>query len=66
MKENQVSISVKEQAQKLVDNLSEDSSWDDLMGQIYVLQAIENGLEDSAAGRIVDVEAVRARFGLDR
>ena len=58
--------SVKEQAQKLVDNLSEDASWEDLMRQIYVLQAIEKGLEDSDAGRVVEVEEVRSRFGLDQ
>lgn len=66
MKNDSSISSVKEQAQKLVDNLSDDASWDDLMRQIYVLQAIEKGLEDSDAGRVVEVNEVRARYGLDQ
>jgi len=55
---------VKEEARKLVDNLPEDVTWDDLMYQIYVRQTIEAGLADSEAGRVIDVEDVRKRFGL--
>ena len=55
---------VKEQARKIVDDLPEDASWDDLMYRIYVRQAIEAGLRDSDAGRTLDVKEVRARFGL--
>ena len=55
---------IKQEAQKLVENLTEDSTWDDLMYQIYVRQAIEAGLEDSKAGRTIDVKEVRARFEL--
>jgi predicted transcriptional regulator len=55
---------VKEEARRLVEGLPEDASWEDLMYQIYVRQAIEAGLEDSEAGRTVDVKEARARFGL--
>ncbi len=55
---------IKQEAQKLVENLTEDATWDDLMYQIYVRQAIESGLEDSEAGRTIDVKEVRARFEL--
>lgn len=55
---------IKQDAQKLVENLTEDATWDDLMYQIYVRQAIEGGLEDSEAGRTIDVKEVRARFEL--
>jgi len=47
-----------------VENLPEDVTWDDLMYQIYVRQTIEAGLADSEAGRVIDVEDVRKRFGL--
>lgn len=56
---------VKEQARKMVEDLPEDASWDDLMYRIYVRQAIEAGLQDSDAGRTLDVKEVRARFGLE-
>jgi len=55
---------VKEEARRLVENLPEDVTWDDLMYRIYVRQAIEAGLADSEADRVVEVEDVRKRFGL--
>ena len=55
---------VKEEARKLVENLPDDVTWDDLMYQIYVRQTIEAGLADSEGGRVIEVEDVRKRFGL--
>ena len=55
---------IKQEAHCLVDALPEDATWEDLMYEIYVLQAIEAGIADSEAGRRVDVKEVRARFGL--
>ena len=55
---------IKQEAARLVEALSEDASWDDLMYQIYVRQAIEAGLSDSDAGRTLNVEEVRSKFGL--
>ena len=57
---------IKEEARRLIDNLPEDSTWDDLMYEIYVRQAIESGLNDIEAGRVFSVEEVRAKFGLQR
>ena len=55
---------VKEEARRLVENLPEDVTWDDLMYQIYVRQTIEAGLADSEADRVIEVKDVRKRFGL--
>ncbi len=55
---------IKEEARRMVEELPEDATWDDLMREIYVRQAIEAGLEDSDAGRTLDVKEVRAKFGL--
>lgn len=55
---------VKQEARKLLNNLPEDATWDDLMYRIYVHQAIEAGLKDSDAGHKIDVKEVRKRFGL--
>jgi predicted transcriptional regulator len=57
---------IKDEARRLVEKLPEDSTWDDLMREIYVRQAIESGLADSQAGRTMDVEEVRAKFGLPK
>ena len=58
--------SIKDRARQLIDRLPENSTWDDLMHEIYVRQAIEAGLADSQAGRTADVEEVRAQFGLSK
>ena len=58
--------SVKDEARKLIEKLPENTTWDDLMREIYVRQAIESGLADSQAGRTTDVAEVRAKFGLPK
>ncbi len=60
------STNVKQEARHLVEKLSKDATWDDLMYEIYVRQTVEAGLEDSKAGRTVDVAEVRAKFGLSK
>jgi len=59
-----MSKNIKEDARQLLDNLPENATWEDLMYEIYVRQAIEAGIEDSDAGRTMDVAEVRAKFGL--
>lgn len=56
--------SIKEDARRLVEKLPDNSTWDDLVHEIYVRQAIEAGLVDSQAGRTTAVEQVRTSFGL--
>ena len=58
------SINIKQEAHRLVDGLPDGATWEDLMYQIYVVKAIESGLEDSEAGRTVDVKRVRTWLGL--
>ncbi|MES9858467.1 MAG: hypothetical protein ABW166_17970 [Sedimenticola sp.] len=54
----------KEDAHKLIDQLPPNATWDDLMHEIYVREAIEKGLEDSKAGRTKDVAEIRRKYGL--
>lgn len=57
-------LMTKEKAHKLVDQLPPQATWDDLMHEIYVRQAIEQGLADSKSGRTKAVREVRAKYGL--
>jgi Tfp pilus assembly protein PilO len=59
-------VNVKAEARQLIDRLPDDSTWDDLMHEIYVRQVIEAGLTDSRVGRMTGVEQVRQEFGLDK
>ncbi len=51
---------IKDEEHRLVANLPDHATWDDLMYEIYVRTAIETGIEDSQAGRAIKVEVVRA------
>ena len=54
----------KQEAHRLVDRLPDNATWDDLMHEIYVREAIDRGLADSRAGRTKAVHDVRAKYGL--
>jgi hypothetical protein len=41
--------SIKEEARRLVEKLPENSTWEDLVHEIYVRQAVEAGLAESQA-----------------
>ena len=56
---------LKQKAHRLVNDLPESATWEDLTYRIYVREAIEAGLKDSDQGRTLSVEAVRASFNLD-
>ena len=47
---------VKDAAKAILDKLPDDASWEDVQYHLYVRQQIEAGLEDDAAGRLVDTD----------
>jgi hypothetical protein len=57
-------MSIKQTAHQLVENLPEDSTWEDLMYQIYVREVIEQGLEDSRANRVYPTDEIRQHLSL--
>jgi hypothetical protein len=61
-----MSVPIKNEAHKIIDQMPENSTWDDIIQEIYVRQVIEKGLADSNAGRIKDVHDVRGKYGLSK
>jgi len=55
---------VKHEARRIVEQLPDDATWDDLFYELYVRQTIEAGLQDCREGRTVPVAEVRRRLGL--
>ena len=53
---------VKSEARKIVEDLPESATWEDLMYRIHVREAIEAGIDDSDQCRTVDVKEVRKGF----
>jgi hypothetical protein len=58
--------SIKAQAARIVRELPDSASWDDVMYHLYVRQKIDTGLADIAAGRVHSHAAVLKEFGLAR
>lgn len=59
------SSNIKETAHQLIDQLPEDSTWNDAIYEMVVRREIDLGLDDSEAGNTTSVEDVRKEFGLD-
>ena len=54
--------SIKPDARQLVESLPESATWDDLAYEIYVRQAIDAGVTDADAGRVVEHDDAMARI----
>lgn len=54
----------KQEAHKLIDELPETATWDDLAERIEAIIDIEAGLADSKAGRLTENADLRREFGL--
>jgi len=52
---------VRDEAKRLIDQLPAGAGWDDVAYEVYVRQAIAEGLADAEAGRTVDHETALAR-----
>jgi len=57
-------LEIKKETDLLIDDLPEETSWDDLMYKIYVRQKIEKGLKDSEEGRVYSTDEVREKLNL--
>ena len=55
----------KQEAHKLIDELPETASWDELIYQAALHRAIERGLAQTDAGQLIPVEALLKDYGLN-
>ena len=55
-------MTTKDTVRALLDRLPDDCSLDDVLYHLYVVQAIDRGLEDSEAGRLVSHDQVIAEM----
>jgi predicted transcriptional regulator len=56
--------SVKNEAKRLIENLPDTASWDDLMYEVYGRQKIDDGIKAADEGRVLTHEEVRKRFAM--
>jgi hypothetical protein len=57
-------MGVKKNAKALVESLADNATWEELIYQIDVQEAIDRGLEASAAGRVHDSASALQKLGL--
>lgn len=55
-------MEAKQTVRELLDRLPDDSSMDDILYHLYVVQAIERGGKDAEAGRTISHSEVRERL----
>ena len=53
---------IKDEARRLVEQLPDDATWEDLQYQIYFRQAVQAGLQDSHAGHVVPHDEAKRQF----
>jgi predicted transcriptional regulator len=53
---------VKKQALEMMKKLPKQSTWDDIMYEIYVRKKIETGIQAADEGKVVPHDAVKKRF----
>lgn len=56
--------SVKDEAREVVESLTDDATWDDVIYLMYLREKRARGQADSEAGRTSSLDEVRRRFGL--
>ncbi|MCK4731797.1 MAG: hypothetical protein KAT65_04985 [Methanophagales archaeon] len=52
----------KKEVQKMLEQIPDDSSFEDIQYHIYVREKIERGLKDIEEGRILDQEEIERRM----
>jgi len=55
---------IKAEARRIIDELPDSASWEDLIYRLYVRQSIEAGIKDADEANVESVEDVRRSFGL--
>ena len=53
---------LKQEAHKLVDQLPDGATWEDVMYEAYVRQAVQEGINAADRGEFASEEEVRRRF----
>jgi predicted transcriptional regulator len=53
---------VKDEVRKLLDEIPEEATWDDIMYEFYVRKKVSLGLADLDAGRMVSQEEVEKKY----
>ena len=57
-----MAATAKEAARQIIEHLSDQATWNDIMYELYVKQKMEEGLADIEAGRTIPHEELKAEM----
>ena len=60
---NSATATAKQEVEHLLQNLPDDATLEDIQYHLYVLEKINRGMDDVAAGRVYTVAQARERLG---
>ena len=52
----------KDEAKRIIENLPEEATWDDIMYQLYVKEKVEKSLDDVEKGKLLSHDEVKKRL----
>lgn len=52
----------RDEAKRIIENLPEEATWDDIMYQLYVKEKVEKSLDEVEQGNIISHEDVKKRL----
>ncbi len=52
----------KDEARRIIDNLPEDATWDDIMYQLYVKEKTDKALAEIEQGKVLSHEEAKRRL----
>ena len=61
-KGDKIMTAIREEAKKLLDNLPDEATWDDIMYEMYVRKKIDEGIKAAEEGHLLSHEEAKKRL----
>lgn len=52
----------KDEAKRIIENLPDEATWDDIMYQLYVKEKVEKSLDEVEEGKLISHDEVKKRL----
>ena len=62
--EKSMALTIKQRAHEVIEAVSDDATWQELLCALELRSDVEAGLADATAGRVSDTDELRREYGL--
>ena len=62
--EENMALTIKQRAHQVIEAVSDDATWQELLCALELRSDVEAGLADAKAGRVSDTDELRREYGL--